>query len=68
MVGLLWIYILLVFRPEQEVIPGLRDRARRLHARLGPMKRDEVLGLSITLLAVGLMGLRSFVPSVEFLD
>ena len=68
MVGLLWIYILLVFRPEQEVIPGLRDRARRLHSRLGPMKRDEILGLSITLLAVGLMGLRSFVPSVEFLD
>ena len=68
MVILLWIYILLVFRPEQAVIPGLRDRARRLHARLGPMKRNEILGLGITLLAVGLMSARSFVPAFAILD
>ena len=48
MVGLLWIYILLVFRPEQEVIPGLRDRARRLHSRLGPNETRRDTRLSIT--------------------
>ena len=68
MVVLLWIYVVLVFKPEQKVIPGLRDRAKRLHARLGPMKRDEIIGLSITLLAVGTMSLRSFTPGLAFLD
>ena len=68
MVVLLWIYVVLVFRPEQAVIPGLRERARKLHSRLGPMKRNEIIGLSITLLAVGLMSARSFVPGFAFLD
>jgi sodium-dependent dicarboxylate transporter 2/3/5 len=57
-----------VFRPERATIPGLRERARKLHARLGPMKRDEIVGLAITLLAVGLMSARSFVPVLESVD
>jgi sodium-dependent dicarboxylate transporter 2/3/5 len=68
MIFLSWVYVLVIFRPERAVIPGLRDRARRLHARLGPMKRNEILGLAITLLAVGLMSARSFAPGLEFLD
>jgi sodium-dependent dicarboxylate transporter 2/3/5 len=68
MILLLWLYVLVVFRPERDTIPGLRERARRLHARLGPMKREEILGLLITLLAVGLMSARSFAPGLAFLD
>lgn len=62
MVVLLWLYLLVVFRPEQKVIPGLRERARALQARLGPMKRVEIGALVIVLSAVIVMSLRSFVP------
>jgi sodium-dependent dicarboxylate transporter 2/3/5 len=68
LIFLIWIYVVVVFRPERAVIPGLRQRARRLHARLGPMKRDEIVGLVITLFAVGLMSARSFAPGLAFLD
>lgn len=68
MVLLLWLYILLVYRPEQSVIPGLAERAQQLRARLGPMNRKEIGGLIITLLAVAAMSMRSFVPAFAFLD
>ena len=62
MVFLLWGFFMICFRPERKTIPGLRDRARRLYARLGPMSRQEILGLALVLSAVAVMGLRSFVP------
>ncbi len=68
MVLLLWLYVLIVFRPEQDVIPGLSERARQLYSRLGPMTRNELAGLSITVLAIATMSLRSFLPFLEFLD
>lgn len=68
MVVLLWVYVLIVFRPEQAEIPGLSERARQLHASLGPMSRNEIVGLAITLVAVVAMSLRSLVPAFESLD
>ena len=65
MVGLLWAYVLVWFRPERDTIPGLSDRARQLHAGLGPMSRDEILTLVITLVAVLLMSLRAVIPALE---
>jgi len=62
MVVLLWAYCMIVFKPERKTIPGLRDRARSLYARLGPMSRAEILGLVIILSAIALMSLRQFVP------
>ncbi|NNF52573.1 MAG: SLC13/DASS family transporter [Gammaproteobacteria bacterium] len=68
MVFLLWVYVLLVFKPEQDVIPGLSERAKQLHASLGPMSREERLGLAITMFAVAAMSLRSLVPAFAGLD
>jgi sodium-dependent dicarboxylate transporter 2/3/5 len=68
MVVLLWLYVLLMYRPERDVIPGLSVRARKLHERLGPMSRQEIIGLTITLIAVLLMSLRSFVPILAPVD
>jgi sodium-dependent dicarboxylate transporter 2/3/5 len=68
MVILIWLYIILMFRPERDVIPGLSERARRLHERLGPMSRHEIGALLITLLAIALMIMRSFHPGLAFLD
>jgi sodium-dependent dicarboxylate transporter 2/3/5 len=68
MVLALWLYVVIVFRPERDVIPGLSVRARKLYQRLGPMSRQEIIALTITLLAVTLMSLRSFIPALAFLD
>ena len=65
MVGLLWAFILVWFRPEQDHIPGLTERAKKLHEGLGPLSRDEVLTLLITLGAVTLMVLHAVVPGLE---
>jgi sodium-dependent dicarboxylate transporter 2/3/5 len=64
MVVVLWAYILIWFRPEKAVIPGLTERARQLYAGLGPMKREEKLTLAITLSSVILISLRAVVPAL----
>ncbi len=68
MVFLLWGFCMVFFAPEQKTIPGLRERARHLHARLGPISRDEILALVIVLATVGVMMARSFVPALEPLN
>jgi sodium-dependent dicarboxylate transporter 2/3/5 len=68
MAVLLWIFCMLFFRPEKQSIPGLRERARALHARLGPMSRNERRALLIVLSTVAVLSLRSFVPAIESLD
>ncbi len=62
MTFLLWGFFMILFKPERATIPGLRDRAKRLYSRLGPMSRQEILGLTIVLSAVAIMSLRSFIP------
>jgi len=65
MVFVLWAFCMVFFRPERATIPGLRERARALHARLGPMSQVEILTLAIVFSTIGAMILRSFVPAFE---
>ncbi len=67
MVVLLWAFVLVWFKPERATIPGLSERARKLHDGLGRMSRDEILTLVITIGAVTLMSLRAIVPGLESL-
>jgi sodium-dependent dicarboxylate transporter 2/3/5 len=62
MVILLWVYCMIVFKPEHKTIPGLRERARSLHKRLGPISRTEILALAIIFSAIAVMSMRSFFP------
>jgi sodium-dependent dicarboxylate transporter 2/3/5 len=68
MTFLVWGMIMLMFRPEKSRIPGLRERARTLNAKLGPMSRVEILALVIVFLTVASLSLRSFVPALAPLD
>jgi len=68
MVFLLWLYLLAVFPPEKKTIPGLKRRAKELHATLGPLSWREWLTLAITLGAVLAMSLRSLVPLLGEID
>ena len=68
MVVLLWIFCIILFKPERRTIPGLRDRARALYRDLGRISRTEVLALVIVLSAIAVMSLRCFIPALEPLD
>ncbi len=63
MAVLLWIYCMVIFKPERKRIPGLRERAKSLHATLGPITRNEIAALIIILSAIAVMGCRQFVPA-----
>lgn len=68
MTFLVWGLVMILFRPEKKKIPGLRERARDLHARLGPISRTEILALVIVFLTVATLSLRSFIPALAPLD
>ena len=68
MVFVLWGYMLVFYKPERAVIPGLRERAKTLNDKLGRISRVEIITLVIVLSAVALMSLRSFIPALKALD
>jgi len=68
MTFILWAYCMVVFKPEKKTIPGLRERAKVLHKRLGPITGTEILALVIIFAAIGTMSMRSFVPAMKGLD
>jgi sodium-dependent dicarboxylate transporter 2/3/5 len=63
MVILIWIFISIVFKPERDTIPGLRQRAHDLYAKLGPVTRREWLSLLIVLGTVATMIASSFIAN-----
>jgi len=68
MVFPLWLYFVLVFRPEKPVIEGLRERVTELSAKLGPITRNEILSLVIVGAAILLMSLQVMIPPLKALD
>jgi len=68
MIFLVWGLIMVLLRPEKKTIPGLRERARELNARLGPITRAEILAAVIVLGMILVMALRSLVPALEGVD
>ena len=65
MAFLLWGFFMVFFKPEKKVIPGLRDRARRLNAELGPLTRNEIMATLIVGACIVTMALQ---PYVSFLQ
>ena len=65
---ILWVYIMIWYRPEKKTIPGLRERAKRLYDGLGPISRQEVIAVVIVLAVMVVLCLRSFVPFFALLD
>jgi sodium-dependent dicarboxylate transporter 2/3/5 len=65
---LLWGFFVIFLKPEKKVIPGLRDKARRLNAELGPITRNEIIAAVIVFLCILIMSLRSFIPALEPID
>ncbi len=68
MTFLLWLFFVMMFRPERDRIEGLRERAAVLYSSLGPITRREVLAIVVVLGAILVMGLRCFVSFLAVFD
>jgi sodium-dependent dicarboxylate transporter 2/3/5 len=68
MIFLLWGFFMIFFRPETKTIPGLRERAKALSDRLGPITQTEWLTMVIAFSAIALLILKPFIPVLEPLD
>jgi len=68
MVFLLWGFFMIFLKPEKKVIPGLREKARRLDKALGPITRKEIVATLIVLACIITMSLRSFIPALQPID
>jgi solute carrier family 13 (sodium-dependent dicarboxylate transporter), member 2/3/5 len=65
MVFLLWGFFMIVFKPEKDRIPGLRDKARQLNADMGPLSKNEIVAALIVGSAILFLSLQSFIPALE---
>jgi solute carrier family 13 (sodium-dependent dicarboxylate transporter), member 2/3/5 len=68
MVFLIWGFILLVCKPEKAIIPGLKEKAKRMYVELGGWSRKELLTLSITLAVILIIALKNWVPALKTID
>ena len=68
MVFVLWAFFMVYYKPERASIPGLRERAKDLYTRLGPITAKEIQAAIIVVAAVSIMSLRSFIPALKNID
>jgi len=68
MIALLWVFFMVVLKPEKKTIPGLREKAKRLSAELGPLTRNEIVASIIIFSCILVLALRSFVPILKPID
>jgi len=68
LVFLLWGLIMLMFKPEKDSIPGLREKAKRLYAEAGPLTGKEIFVGLVVLAVILTLSLKSLAPSLASLD
>jgi sodium-dependent dicarboxylate transporter 2/3/5 len=66
MVFLLYLIIMMIFRPERSRIVGLREKARELAKELGPMAGKEYFVIGMVALIVLLFMVNSFLPQYGY--
>jgi sodium-dependent dicarboxylate transporter 2/3/5 len=65
MVFVTWGLIMVLFKPEKATIPGLKEKARRLSAEMGPFTRNEILSCVIIFGVIFFLSLQSFIPALK---
>ncbi len=68
MVFLIWITLMIFLKPEKKVIPGLREKVKKLSKELGPLTFNEKFVIVAVILVVIVMAMQSFVPALKPLD
>jgi sodium-dependent dicarboxylate transporter 2/3/5 len=65
MVFVLWFFISLLFKPEHDRIPGLREKAAQLNSEMGSLSKKEITAGLIVFTAILFLSLQSFVPALK---
>ena len=65
MVFVLWVFMMVALKPERKSIPGLRERAKHLYARLGPMSHKEWLTLAIVGSTIVMMSVKDHIAVLQ---
>ncbi len=65
MVFVLWGFFMIFLKPEKATIPGLREKARKLSAEMGPFTRNEILASVIIFGVILFLSLQSFIPALQ---
>jgi solute carrier family 13 (sodium-dependent dicarboxylate transporter), member 2/3/5 len=68
MTFLLWGFFMIFLKPEKARIPGLKEKAKMMYKDLGSMSGTEMLTLTIVVVTIVIISLRSFVPALKVLD
>lgn len=68
MIFLLWGFFMIFLKPEKDRIPGLREKARELNAKMGSLTRDEIMAAIIVGVVITIMSLRAFIPALKAVD
>src|SRR4030066_840966 len=61
MIFLIWGYLMVFLKPEKKIIPGLKEKVKRLSKELGPLNFNEKFVIGAVLLVVVVMGMQSLV-------
>jgi sodium-dependent dicarboxylate transporter 2/3/5 len=65
MTFILWGFILIWFKPEKKVIPGLRQKSIRLYKELGAFTGKEIFAGLVVLSIIVFLSLQSFIPALK---
>ena len=68
MVFIIWAFIMVVCKPEKSVIPGLKEKAKRMYTELGGWRSKEIMTLTITLAVIIVIALKNWVPALKSID
>ncbi|MCL6611548.1 MAG: SLC13 family permease [Peptococcaceae bacterium] len=68
MVILLWVMLIVIYKPEKKTIPGLRERAADLYRQLGPMSKEEIFVLIVVAAGLAMLVLQAAVPALKGID
>lgn len=68
MVILIWGMMMILCKPEKAIIPGLKERAKRMYTELGGWNRNEIMTLVIVLSVIALIAAKNWVPALKNID
>jgi sodium-dependent dicarboxylate transporter 2/3/5 len=68
MVALIWGMMMVLCKPEKAIIPGLKEKAKRMYTELGSWKRNEIMTLAIVLSVIALIAAKNWVPALKTID
>jgi solute carrier family 13 (sodium-dependent dicarboxylate transporter), member 2/3/5 len=68
MVFAIWGMMMVFCKPEKAVIPGLKERAKRMYIELGSWSKNEKMTLIIVLGVIVIIAAKNWVPALKNID